>query len=78
MPAVRKPLKNYARMKLLMEKWIDLAMELSILRLTKNPTEYWAELRTVQFCSFLRLPSRCPLVDSIADHCPAQPSARAH
>ena len=41
MPAVRKPLKNYARMKLLMEKWIDLAMELSILRLTKNQSEYW-------------------------------------
>jgi len=26
-------------MKLLMEKWIDLAMELSILRLAKKPTE---------------------------------------
>ena len=36
---VRKQLKNYERMKLLMEKWIDLAMELSILRLTKKPTE---------------------------------------
>lgn len=33
---VRKQLKNYERMKLLMEKWIDLAMELSILRLTKK------------------------------------------
>lgn len=34
--AVRKQLKNYERMKLLMEKWIDLAMELSILRLAKE------------------------------------------
>jgi hypothetical protein len=33
---VRKQLKNYERMKLLMERWIDLAMELSILRLTKK------------------------------------------
>jgi len=39
LPAVRKQLKNYARMKLLIEKWIDLAMELSILRLTKKPTQ---------------------------------------
>lgn len=36
---VRKQIKNYERMKLLMEKWIDLAMELSILRLAKKPTE---------------------------------------
>ena len=36
LPEVRKQLKNYARMKLLMEKWIDLAMELSILRLTEG------------------------------------------
>jgi len=36
---VRKQLKNYERMKLLMEKWIDLAMELSILRLAKKPTQ---------------------------------------
>jgi hypothetical protein len=36
---VRKQLKNYERMKLLMEKWIDLAMELSILRLTNKPPE---------------------------------------
>ena len=36
---VRKQLKNYERMKLLMEKWIDLAMELSILRLAKKPSE---------------------------------------
>ncbi len=39
MPCMRKQLKNYARMKLLMEKWIDLAMELSILRLAKKPTQ---------------------------------------
>ena len=37
LPAVRKQLKNYERMKLLMDRWIDLAMELSILRLTKKP-----------------------------------------
>lgn len=36
---VRKQLKNYERMKLLVEKWIDLAIELSILRLAKKPTE---------------------------------------
>lgn len=36
---VRKQLKNYECLKLLMEKWIDLAMELSILRLAKKPTE---------------------------------------
>jgi hypothetical protein len=36
---LRKQLKNYERMKLLMQKWIDLAMELSILRLAKKPTE---------------------------------------
>ena len=36
---VRKQLKNYERMKLLMEKWIDLAMELSMLRLAKKPAE---------------------------------------
>ena len=39
LPTVRKQLKNYERMKLLMEKWIDLAMELSILRLAKKPPE---------------------------------------
>ena len=31
LPAVRKQLKNYERMKLLMERWIDLATELSLL-----------------------------------------------
>jgi hypothetical protein len=36
LPAVRKQLKNYERMKLLTERWIDLAMELSTLRLTKD------------------------------------------
>jgi hypothetical protein len=33
---VRKQLKNYARMKLLTERWIGLAMELSTLRLNKE------------------------------------------
>jgi hypothetical protein len=36
LPTVRKQLKNYERMKLLMEKWIDLATELSTLRLIKE------------------------------------------
>ena len=36
LPAVRKQLKNYERMKLLMEHWIDLATELSTLRLIKK------------------------------------------
>ena len=36
LPAVRKQLKNYQRMKLLMERWIDLATELSTLRLTRE------------------------------------------
>ncbi len=39
LPTVRKQLKNYERMKLLMDKWIDLAMELSILRLAKKAPE---------------------------------------
>ena len=32
---VRRQLRNYERMKLLMERWIDLSMELSTLRLNK-------------------------------------------
>ena len=36
LPAVRKQLKNYERMKLLMERWIELATELSTLRLVKE------------------------------------------
>ena len=36
LPEVRKQLKNYARMKLLIERWIDLATELSTLRLIKE------------------------------------------
>lgn len=36
LPAVRQQLENYARMKLLMERWIELATELSTLRLTKG------------------------------------------
>ena len=39
LPEVRRQLKNYQRMKLLMEKWIDLAIELSILRLAKKTSE---------------------------------------
>ena len=34
--AVRKQLKNHARMKLLMDQWIELATELSTLRLSKE------------------------------------------
>jgi hypothetical protein len=34
--AVRKQLKNYERMKLLTERWIDLATELSALQLVKE------------------------------------------
>jgi len=33
---VRKQLKNYERMKLLMDRWIELATELSNLRLVKE------------------------------------------
>ena len=36
LPAVRKQLKNYERMKLLMDRWIDLSTELSNLRLSNN------------------------------------------
>jgi hypothetical protein len=36
LPAIRKQLKNYERMKELMDRWIDLATELSNLRLTQN------------------------------------------
>ena len=36
LPKVRKQLKNYQRMKLLMERWVDLATEISTLRLTKE------------------------------------------
>ncbi len=36
LPAVRKQLKNYERMKLLMERWIELATELSTLRLANG------------------------------------------
>lgn len=39
LPEVRRQLKNYQRMKLLMEKWIDLAIELSMLRLAKKTSE---------------------------------------
>jgi hypothetical protein len=36
LPAVRKQLKNYERMKLLVDNWIELATELSTLRLNKD------------------------------------------
>ena len=36
LPAIRKQLKNYERMKELVDLWIDLATELSNLRLTQN------------------------------------------
>ena len=36
LPTVRKQLKNYERMRLMMERWIDLATELSTLRLTQK------------------------------------------
>jgi len=39
LPTVRKQLKNYERMRLLMDKWIDLATELSILRLAQKPMQ---------------------------------------
>ena len=39
LPAIRKQLKNYERMKLLMDRWIDLATELSNLRITKEKNE---------------------------------------
>jgi hypothetical protein len=38
LPAVRKQLKNYETMKLLMDRWIDLATELSNLRFTRDKT----------------------------------------
>ena len=37
LPAIRKQLKNYERMKELVDRWIDLTTELSNLRLTSNP-----------------------------------------
>ena len=36
LPTVRKQLKNYGKMKLLMERWVDLATELSTLRLSEK------------------------------------------
>ena len=36
LPTIRKQLKNYERMKELTDRWIDLATELSNLRLTSN------------------------------------------
>ena len=39
LPNVRRQLKNYLRMKTLVERWIDLATELSTLRLAKERGE---------------------------------------
>jgi len=36
LPAIRKQLKNYERMKLLVDQWIDLATELSNLQIKKK------------------------------------------
>jgi hypothetical protein len=36
LPAIRKQLKNYERMKLLVDRWIDLSTQLSNLRLTRD------------------------------------------
>jgi len=36
LPAVRRQLKNYEAMKRLVDRWVDLAIELSNLRLTKD------------------------------------------
>ena len=36
LPAIRKQLKNYERMKSLVEKWIDLATELSNIQIKQN------------------------------------------
>lgn len=36
LPAVRRQLKNYQRLKALVERWVDLAAELSTLRLSKK------------------------------------------
>ncbi len=36
LPTIRRQLKNYERMKELVDRWIDLATELSNLRLPKN------------------------------------------
>jgi len=38
LPAIRKQLQNYERMKLLVDRWIDLSTELSNLRLTRDRT----------------------------------------
>src|ERR1700692_598468 len=38
LPTIRKQLKNYETMKMLVDQWIDLATELSNLRLTRNRT----------------------------------------
>jgi hypothetical protein len=39
-PEIRKQIKNYERMKLLMDKWIDLAIELSNLRIANGQGQF--------------------------------------
>ena len=38
LPAIQKQLKNYETMKILVDQWVDLATELSNLRLSRNRT----------------------------------------
>jgi hypothetical protein len=38
LPAIRKQLKNYERMKLLVDRWVELATELSNLRIKRDRT----------------------------------------
>ena len=38
LPAIRKQLKNYEKLKALMDRWIDLATDLSNLRLKRDQT----------------------------------------
>ena len=42
LPEVRKQIKNYEKMKLLADRWIDLATELSNLRIAKEKAKITA------------------------------------
>ncbi|MHB8254538.1 MAG: hypothetical protein ACYDEV_12775 [Acidiferrobacter sp.] len=42
-PEVRKQIKNYEKMKLLADRWIDLATELSNLRIAKEKAKITAK-----------------------------------
>jgi hypothetical protein len=48
LPAIRKQLKNYETIKILVDQWIDLATVLSNLRLSRNRTWSSGELVTLQ------------------------------